>query len=153
LFQITQYPGGNSTHAWSINARDGAGIDQPALSAVDISLYTNMRVVAMAVADQIMVAGAGPGMVRHVRDKYPAPPKYQHCFLTMVGEQTFGLCHRAVQSGNVADVVAMHCMDGNAKLEGCTQGIYTDQVATMYTACAPAALASTIASTSGSERS
>jgi hypothetical protein len=64
-------------------------------------------------------------------NEYPAPAEHQHCFLTVVGEQPVGLRHGAVQRSDVADVVAVYGMDRDTKLEGCTQGVNTDQVSVL----------------------
>lgn len=55
----------------------------------------------------------------------------KHGFLSVVGEQPAGFFHHAIQRCDIADVVAMHCMNGDADLERGTQGIDADQVAAM----------------------
>lgn len=55
----------------------------------------------------------------------------KHGFLSVVGEQPAGFFHHAIQRCDIADVVAMHCMNGDADLERGTQGVDADQVTTV----------------------
>lgn len=55
----------------------------------------------------------------------------KHGFLSVIGEQPAGFFHHAIQRGDVADVVAMDCMDGHAKLQQGAQSADADQIATM----------------------
>ena len=129
-FQIAEYPGRDGIHAGGIDTRNRAGIDQPALPAVDIGLSSDVSGMAVAVADQIVIAGTGEGptVMRHVGDENLAPAEFQHRFLPVVSKQPAGFRHHAVQRRDIADIVAIHNMDRNTEPKGSSQGIDTDQV-------------------------
>lgn len=133
LFKVAEYPGGYGICTGGVYARDRPRIDQPGVSALDVGLLIYMRSMAVPVAHQVVIAGACKSLsvVRHMGDEYPAPAKFQHGFLSVIGEQATGFFHRAVQSPDIADVIAVNRVDGNAKLERSAQGVDADQVAAM----------------------
>ena len=133
LRKVTEYPGGNSVHTGSINAGDRAGIDQPTVLAIDSNLPADMRSVAVSVADQIIVSGAGESLsvMRHMGNEYPAPTELEHSFLPVVSKQPARFFHHAVQRCDVTDVIAMDCMDREASFERGTQCVDADQIATV----------------------
>ena len=133
LRKIAEYPGGNGIHARRIYTRNRPGVDQPGLPTLDIGLRIDMRGMAMAVAYQIVISGAGESLpvVGHVSDEYLAPTELQHGFLSVISEQAAVLCHHAVQRLDIADIVAVNRVNGNTEFERSAQGVYADQVATV----------------------
>ena len=130
VFQVAEYPGGNSVHAGCVDACNRTGVDQPAMSAVDIGLFPDMGGMAMAMTDQIIVARTSESLsvMRHMRDENLASSEFQHGLLSMIGKHTAGLCHHAVKRGDIAYIVAMNGMNWNAEPERSAQGIDADQV-------------------------
>lgn len=55
----------------------------------------------------------------------------KHGFLSVVGEQPAGFLHHVIQRCDIADVVAVDCMDGHTRLERGAQGVDADQITTM----------------------
>lgn len=133
-FEVTEYPGGDGIHAGGIYARDGTGVDQPSAPALDVILFINMSGMAMSVAHQVVITSAGKSLsvVWHMGDEYFAPAELQHGFLAVIGKQATGLLHSAVQCRDIADVVAVDCVDGNAELKRSAQCVDADQVAAVY---------------------
>lgn len=77
--------------------------------------------MAVTVADQVVVAGAGKclSMVRHMGDKYLATGKFQRSLFSVIGKYADIVGHHAIQCGDVIQIVAVHGMNGKAQLEGC----------------------------------
>lgn len=142
VLQIAEYPGGNGFNAGRVDSGNGTGIDQPAVTAADIRLFTNMRSMAMAVTDKIVVSSAGKSLavMRHVRNENLAPTEFQHGVLSVVSKQAVRFRHHAVKCCNIADVIAVYSMNGNTQPERSAQGIDADQVATVDDCLRPRSL-------------
>jgi hypothetical protein len=80
-------------------------------------------------------------------------PEFHLGILAMIDERATGLCHQFVHRDLIAKIVAMYHVHRHTEFDGCVQGIRTDQVTTMNTACAPVACALATAAASGSARS
>jgi len=98
-----------------------------------VLLLAYMRGMAVAVADQVIITGAGESMtmMRHVGDVNFAPSQFKHCLFAVIGKYSRIAGHHPVQRGDVAQIVAVNGMDGQAKLKRGAQGIGANQVAAM----------------------
>jgi hypothetical protein len=133
VFEVSQYPGRHGFHTRRVYARHRAGVDEPGLPVPDVILHADVGGVAVPVAHQIVVAGAGErvAVVRQVGDEQFAPVKLQAGFLPVVLQLPAGFLHHIVQRRDIADVVAVYRVDGQAEFQRGAQGVDADQIAAM----------------------
>jgi hypothetical protein len=110
---------------------DGAGIDQPGQAALDVGLLPDFGFVAVAAADQVVVAGAGHAVadVRIVGEEDAPAAQLQGRILAVIVQLVVGIVRDAGDRNRVAEVVAVHGMDRQPQLERGTQGVAADDVA------------------------
>ena len=131
--QIAQYPGVCLVHIGCADAGNRTGVDQQSLSALDIGLPDDLRDMAVTAANQVVISGAGhaPAIMRVVGCKDAPSAKFQLGIIAVISKHPTGLCHQSVHRNLISEIVPVHDVKRNAQLDGCTQRIRSDQVATM----------------------
>ncbi len=131
--QIAQYPGECPVHIGCADAGNRTGVDQQSLSALDIGLPDDLRDMAVTAPNQIVISGAGhaPAMVRVVGCEDAPSAKFQLGIIAVISKHPTGLCHQSVHRNLIAEIVPVHDVKRNTQLDGSTQRIRSDQVATM----------------------
>ncbi|OIR16411.1 hypothetical protein GALL_31360 [mine drainage metagenome] len=112
------------------------------MSAGNVRLLPDMGGMTVSMTNQIVLSGTGESLpvMRHVRNEYLAPAKFQRRFLSVISKLSVGFRHHAVQCRDIPNIVAMYGMDRNTQLDRSAQGIDADQVTTVDDRLCPGSL-------------
>ena len=96
-------------------------------------LFADMRRMTVAVTHQVIVPGTCKSLavMWHVCHEDFAPSQVECNVFAVVGEQTIGLRHHAIERRDIANVVSVNCVNGNIEFERRAQGVDADEITAM----------------------
>jgi hypothetical protein len=125
--QIAEHPGRRRCP----KAGDGARVDEPGMAAPDVGLLPDFGFVAVAAADQIVIASASHAVadVRIVGQEDASSAKFNDGIVAMIVQQAFRMACHAGDRYRVSEIVSMHGVNWKSERERCAQRVATDDVA------------------------
>lgn len=131
--QIAHDPCAGRNNAGCVDAGNGARVGEQGCAALDVGLHHDLGLVAVATADQVIIASAGHGVpvVRIVGDENAFAAQFDAGVHAVVDEFAGGVGHHPVQGHLITDIVAVNSVEWQADLESGAQGVRAYQVAAM----------------------